>query len=377
MALVVLIWALAACAEFPQPPVQGFQPNPPLGAGPEPTPQLPGPPTPGAAPSTGAAPGSTPPPGPCQDRDPAVVATCLDTTGGIAVLPDGASALVTERRTGRLLRVTPAAVPQLVDTLVVDGVGDGGLLDVALSPTWAEDQLLYLYLTTPTDNRVVRLSPRDAPKPILTSIPRGPLGNTGSIAFDSRGNLLVATGAAGDSGAAANPASLSGKLLRVDPEGRPAAGNPVAGSAVLATDVPSPGGVCTDTRTGTSWLTDHTPGADRLRAVLPDAGLGPAVWTWPERPGTAGCAARDGQVAVSLTSGAALYLLSTSPAGAVVAAPTVLAKDTYGRLSGADVGPDGVVWVGTVNKDGGTPVATDDRVVRIPTPAGQGGVSPA
>lgn len=377
-AVLVLACSLSACARFPEPPAQGFQPNPPLGAGPEPTPATPAQPVPpgGGAPSGSASPSPTAPLGPCQDADPAVVATCLGATAGLTVLPDGASALVTERRTGRLLKVAPGTAPQLVDTVAVDASGDGGLLDVALSPSWAEDQLLFLYITTPTDNRVVRLSPGDSPKPVLTGIPRGPRGNAGSLTFDATGNLLVATAAAG-SPAAADPASLAGKLLRIDVGGQPAAGNPRAGSPVLAAGLDSPGGVCTDTKTGASWVTDHTPTADRLRAVVPGAGLGPAVWTWPDRPGVAGCAALGGRVAVTLTAGSALYVLTTAKGGAVIADPEVLAKGTYGRLSGADVGPDGLVWAGTVNTDGGSPVPTDDRVVRIQPSSGQGGESPA
>ncbi|MEO9220248.1 MAG: oxidoreductase, partial [Mycobacteriaceae bacterium] len=55
----------------------------------------------------------------------------------------------------------------------------------------------------------------------------------------------------------------------------------------------------------------------------------------------------------------------------------VLVKDRYGQLSGAGVASDGVVWAGTVNKAGGKPGPTDDRVVRIQPPSGQGGASAA
>jgi glucose/arabinose dehydrogenase len=370
---------LAACAKFPQPSAAGFQDNPPLGAGPEPTPQLPGEPAPPGPSGGAAAPAATSaaPSGPCVDPDPAVVATCLGTTGGVAVLPDGASALVAERRTGRLLQVAPGTAPVVVDTVAVEGSTDGGLLDVALSPTWLEDRLLYLYVTTPTDNRVVRLSPGDSPKPVLTGIPRGPSGNAGSLAFDATGDLLVATGAAGSTTASKDPASLAGKLLRVDLTGAAPADNPTPGSPVLAAGIDAPGGVCTDATTGTSWVTDRTATTDRLRTVVPGRGLGPEVWTWPDRPGVGGCAALGGRVAVALGTGSALYVLTTSPENAVIGDPEVLAKDSYGRLAGADVGPDGLVWVGTTNADGGTPVATDDRAVRIQPSGGAGGGSPA
>lgn len=370
--MVALALALNGCAEFDDSPRGTFVDNPPLGAGPEPTPQIPGEPTPpGEATPAPTEPGE--PLGPCDDPDPAVVATCLEPTGGVAVLPDGAAALVTERTTGRLLRVTPGAEPTVEATVPVDAAGDGGLLDVALSPSWVEDQLVYLYLSTPTENQVVRLAPGDVPKPVLTGIPRGQRGNGASIAFDAEGNLLVLTGPTDDPAAAADPASGAGALLRLDPGDAPAEGNPTPGSAVLSRDVGAVGGVCTDPATGTSWVADRAEQADRLRAVLANGTLSAPVWTWPDRPGVAACAALQGRVAVSLTGGQSLYVLSTSPENAVLAEPEVLAQDTYGRLAGADVGPDGVVWAGTVNKDGPNPAATDDRVVRIQPPSAGGG----
>lgn len=374
---VVGVLLLSGCASFDEAPTGDFRANPTLGAGPEPTPVVPSP----AAPPGPSAGGSTPPggapttkAGPCVDPDPAVVATCLGATGGVAVAADGTSALVTERRTGRLLRVAPGTPPALVDTVGVDGSGDGGLLDVVASPTYDEDQLLYLYLSTPTDNRVVRLAVGDSPKPIFTGIPHGPTGNAGGITFDAHGDLLVLTGDAGSTTAAANPASLAGKLLRITAEGKPAGSAP--GSPVLAASLGGGGGVCTDAKTDTSWVTDRTPTGDRLRAVTA-TGLSHTVWVWPGDPGVAGCAALGGRVSVALTSGQALFVLTTSPELTVLAKPEVLATKKYGRLSGADVDRKGLVWVGTVNKEGGgTPTATDDRVVRIQPSAGQGGQAP-
>lgn len=370
--MLAAVLALSGCARFTDVPADGFRDAPPLGAGPEPTPQLPELPPPSSP-----APGSSAPPAapqPCQDSDPAVVATCLGTTSGVAVLPGGQAALVAERRTGRVLQVAPQQAPQEVLSTPVDGAGDGGLLDLALSPSYAEDRLVYALVTTPEDTRVVRLAPGDTAKPILVGIPRG---GAGSIAFDQAGELLVVTGDAGGA-AAGDPASLSGKLLRVTAGGAPAAGNPTPGSPVLDTLGGAAAGVCTDAATGTTWVTDRPVGEDRLRAVV-DGRLGPPVWTWPDRPGVAGCAAVGGRVAVALTGAQALFVITTNEALAVQGQPDTLVPGKYGRLSGADAGPDGTVWAGTVNTagdPGSTPGPTDDRVVRIQPPSGGGGGSP-
>ena len=86
----------------------------------------------------------------------ATLATGLAVPWGIAFLPDGA-AVVTERDSTRVLRVDPSGE---VDEIGAIGEaapeGEGGLLGVAVSPTYASDALLYFYLTTAEDNRVVR-----------------------------------------------------------------------------------------------------------------------------------------------------------------------------------------------------------------------------
>jgi glucose/arabinose dehydrogenase len=64
---------------------------------------------------------------------------------------------VTERDSARLLRVTPHGRVHTIGT--VPGVapdGEGGLLGVAVSPSFGRDRLVYLYFSTGTDNRIVR-----------------------------------------------------------------------------------------------------------------------------------------------------------------------------------------------------------------------------
>ena len=80
----------------------------------------------------------------------------------------------------------------------------------------------------------------------------------------------------------------------------------------------------------------------------------------------AGCAAHDGVVTVAQTYGTATYVLRGDrqrPVQRPAADPA--ARTSTAGCGPAAPGPDGFLWLGTVNKGGGTPVSSDDRVIRI------------
>ncbi|MEJ3655608.1 PQQ-dependent sugar dehydrogenase [Actinomycetes bacterium KLBMP 9759] len=376
VAAVLLGLLLAGCATFPDDGPRDWREKV-EGQG-----ELGGPPTipeptdPRQPPSQGgerSEPGEGPPaPNGCIDPDPLVVATCLEPIGAIAVLPDAETALVAERSTGRVLKVKKDVAPELVTTVPVAATGGGGLTGLVLSPAFAEDQLVYAYVTTPSDNRVVRIAAGEPPKPVLTGIPRGATNNAGALGVDVDGSLLVATG---DAGGPNSPTSLAGKVLRIDTLGRPAKGNPDPSSPVLSSGLRSPGGICVDPITTLAWVTDHTGVQDALHLVVPGPLPAPA-WTWPDRPGVAGCMAQPGVVAIAQSGTASLFVLRPTETGGFTGEPEVLLKDIYGQLSAAALAPDGLLWLGTINKAGGKPVSSDDRVLRIQPPAG-GGASAA
>ena len=298
-----------------------------------------------------------------------MVATCLDPVSAIAVLPDGRSALVAERATGRVLRVQRGSDPVLVATVPTDPSGGGGLTGLVLSPGYAEDQLVYAYVSTPSDNRVVRIASGEPPKPVLVGIPRGATNNGGALGVDFDGSLLVATGNAGGDGSAVG--SLAGKVLRIDTLGRPAHGNPDPFSPIFSSGLRAPAGVCTDRESRISWVTDRAGSQDVLHLVTPGA-LAPPAWTWPNRPGVGGCMAQPGLVVIAQAGATSLFVLRPEGNGTFTGAPEILINGVYGRLSAATLAPDGLLWIGTVNKSGGKPVPSDDRVIRIQPPAGGG-----
>lgn len=362
MALAVTALALlAGCATFPDEGPRDWRPRA-EGQG-----ELGGPPA--LSPSGEQAPPSSSPEPPssggssapqrCVDPDPQVVATCLGPIGAIAVLPAGDEALVGERTTGRVLRVKKGSAPQLVTTVPVDPAA--GLTGLVLSPGYAEDRLVYALAGTASDVQVLRLAPGEPPKPVLTGIPRGA---GGALAVGPDGYLLVATGAG------AGP--LAGKVLRIDTLGRPAPGNPDPASPVLSSGLTAPGGLCVDPATRTVWATDRVPTRDVLYRVVPGP-LGAPAWTWPDKPGVAGCTALPGTLVVAERGGRSLFVLRPGENGSFTGDPKPVLTGTYGALAAITVAPDGLIWLGTVNKDGGRPGATDDRVIRIQPPSGGAG----
>jgi glucose/arabinose dehydrogenase len=307
------------------------------------------------------------PTGPCPDPDPTVIATCLDTTSGVlAGNAEATSTVVAQRTTGKIVRTKRGGPTQDVASFAVDASGDGGLLDFAFSPDYAQDQLIYAYITTPTDNRVVRLAPNDVPKPILVGIPKGQTGNMGTIYFKSPAELLVATGDAGDPQAATDPTSLAGKILSVTDLSSASTTPP----RVLTSGVGSNPALCPDVVTGSLYLTDRAPAEDRLQLISP-TGVARTLWTWPDKPETAGCAAVNGLIMVSQTRTQRLQAL-TAPTEEkpTTAEPITVLEKRYGSLGRLTAVPGGLFQVATVNKQSGTAGPTDDRVIIIPMPQG-------
>jgi glucose/arabinose dehydrogenase len=349
---------LSACATFTaQPPPESWKPQQPLTpqAGPEPqAPDTGGAPGEGGG-GTPGAPSEIPPPNGCTDFNPMVIATCLNPSYAVAALPgDGSDpiALVGERTTGRILRVRKDAEPVVVATVPVDAGTDGGLTGLALSPNYAEDRLVFAYVTTATDNRVVRIA-----------------------AQDHRGALLLATGDAGNPALALDQASLAGKVLRINALGKPADGNPTRTSAVVASGVHSPGGVCASMDGARMWLTDREATRDLLYRLQLGKPLGEPAWTWPDRPGVAGCMSTEPAVAVAAAGAGNLQVLPLTREGTFRGKPQALLadKDGFGRLAGLDLVNNAVAVGTTVNKDGGTPVSSDDRAIKLNPAGGPGG----
>jgi hypothetical protein len=299
------------------------------------------------------------------------MASGLDVPTGLVVLPDG-SAVVGERDTGRLLQVFPDRSParELMTLPGIDVAGDGGLLGLALSPTYVEDGLFYAYVSTATDNRVVRFPMGGTPNPVFTGIPRGEVHNGGGLAFGADGSLFVGTGDTGDPALARDPASLAGKVLRIDVFGAPVGREPVYSRGHRAVTALCAGGE------DTLYATDDAP--DELNAVPEGGDVGspasrPVVSILDEEGGLGGCAAAGRFVFLGALDGERIHVVTLDESGVAVEDPEEALGGQYGRLRTVVLDAEGGLWITTSNRDGiGTPTEDDDKVLRILPPSTAG-----
>jgi glucose/arabinose dehydrogenase len=308
------------------------------------------------------------------------VARDLEAPWWLAFLPDG-GALVSERDSGRILRVRPGAEPEEVAT--VPGVaprGEGGLLGVAVSPDYQRDRFVYAYLSTTDDNRIVRFRVGEAPQVLVAAIPRAAIHNGGRIAFGPDGMLYAGTGDASDGRNAQDPGSLGGKILRLRPDGGVPDGNPFPGSPVWSLGHRNVQGLAWDAD-GRLFATEF--GQNRVDEInLVERG---GNYGWPEVEGNGGGDRfRDPVVtwptaqaspSGATIAGGTLYaaalrgerLWSVPLVGGGAGQPRALLVGAYGRLRHVAVAADGSLWVLTSNRDGrGDPSDDDDRVLRFP-----------
>ena len=220
-----------------------------------------------------------------------VVAKGLSHPWAITFLPND-DMLVTERP-GRLRLVRNGTL----DPHVISGVptvrtdGNGGLMDVALHPQFAENRLVYLTYTKPVGGgkgapalargRLEAGKLTNVRDLLVTEAYEGNSGLNGRVVFGRDGKLYMSTGGR-VTDVSQNPMSLRGKVLRLNDDGTVPDDNPFVKHDDHRPEIYSFGhrntlGLILHPVTGEIWQHENGPnGGDEINIVLAGRNYG-----WP------------------------------------------------------------------------------------------------
>ena len=214
---------------------------------------------------------------------------------GISQLPDG-NFLITEKSGYiNLISKDGKSVTKITGLPKVDSRGQGGLLDIVIDPDFDKNQTIYWSFSEPYEkgnltsvgkgvlngNKIINS------KVIFRATPSydGRLHYGSRLAFDKTGNLFVSTGERSDLETrplAQDLKAYLGKIIKIDKEGKPAAGNPFIGSNKAQPEIFSyghrnPQGIAIHPETGELWETEMGPrGGDEINHILAGKNYG-----WP------------------------------------------------------------------------------------------------
>ncbi|SEN18315.1 Glucose/arabinose dehydrogenase, beta-propeller fold [Pseudomonas sp. ok272] len=331
----------------------------------------------------------------------------LDHPWALAFLPDRQGMLVTERpgnlrwvsADGRLSAAL-GGVPK------VWAKGQGGLLDVALSPDFKADRMVYLSYaegggedgkagTAVGRGRLADdLSALVDFKVIFRQEPKLSTSNHfGSrLVFDRDGYLFITLGENNVRETAQDLDKLQGKIVRIYPDGKVPDDNPFVAQAGVRPEIWSygqrnPQGAALNPWTGTLWESEHGPkGGDEINIIergqnygwplathgvnysglaIPEAlgqrvaGMAEPHHVWERSPGISGMAFYDGdrfkawQHNLFIGALASQELIRLQLDGDQVVHEERLLGELKARIRDVRQGPDGYVYVLTDADDGG------------------------
>ena len=329
----------------------------------------------------------------------------LDHPWAVAFLPNNKGMLITERP-GHLRVVSPegklsaplSGVPQ------VWAKGQGGLLDVVLSPTFAKDRLVYMSYAEAGDEgkagtAVGRarlsddLTELDNFEVIFRQTPKLSTGNHfGSrLVFDGDGYLFIALGENNQRPTSQDLDKLQGKIVRIFPDGKIPTDNPFVKESGVRPEIWSYGhrnqqGAALNPWSGALWTHEHGPkGGDEINVIEPGKNYGWPLAThgidyssqpipeakgktldgtvvphhvWEKSPGISGMAFYDAdrfkpwQHSLFIGALADKGLIRLQLDGDKVVHEERLLGDLNARIRDVRQGPDGYVYVLTDDENG-------------------------
>lgn len=335
------------------------------------------------------------------------IVTGLEHPWSLAFLPDGKNMLVTERPGN--LRVVSADGKVSAPINGVPSVwakGQGGLLDVVLSPDFKQDRMVYLSYAEGggPDGKAGTAVGRGRLSEDLRAIkdfqvilrqePKLSVGNHfGSrLVFDREGYLFVTLGENNDRPTAQDLDKLQGKVVRIYADGTVPKDNPFVGQANVRPEIWSygqrnPQGAALNPWNGTLWENEHGPrGGDEINIIergknygwplathginysgqpIPEARGETAEGTvapnhvWEKSPGLSGMAFYDAdrfkawQHSVFIGALVSQDLIRLEFEGDKVVHEERLLGELNKRIRDVRQGPDGYLYVLTDEEEGG------------------------
>jgi len=323
----------------------------------------------------------------------------------LAFLPGGKDMLVTERAGNlRVVNAEGKVGPPISGVPKVWGEGQGGLLDVVLSPQFDKDRTVYLsYAEEGSDGKAGTAVGRgqlsedrarlDNFSVIFRQQPKLSVGNHfGSrLVFDRDGYLFIALGENNQRPTAQDLDKLQGKIVRILPDGEVPKDNPFVGKDNVRPEIWSFGhrnqqGAALNPWTGKLWTHEHGPrGGDEINIPEPGKNYGWPVAThginysllpipeakgkhvdgmvdphhvWEKSPGISGMAFYDSPTFKAWDHNLFIGALATQELirlqlkGDKVVHEERLLGDLKARIRDVRVGPDGYIYVLTDDKDG-------------------------
>ncbi len=333
-----------------------------------------------------------------QDYRTVTVADGLDFPWAVDFLPGGGY-IVTEKP-GRLLRIAPDGTKTAIRGLpAITARAQGGLLDVALSPGFKTDRLVYIsYVARGQGGTATRVArgrlAGDALEDVEVIFRAAPNKRT-DLHFGSRllfapdGTLLVTLGDRFFMDEAQDLSNHMGAIIRINPDGSVPADNPFIGTPGHDEKIVTYGnrnvqGIATQPGTDTVWFHEHGPqGGDEVNILKPGVnygwpvisyginydgrpitdkthhdGMEQPVIHWTPSIAPCGMAFYDGDkfpdwrgdLFVGALAGAHLRRLEID--GRTVTAQHELLTELESRIRDVAAGPDGYLYVLTDSHDG-------------------------
>ncbi|WP_108123912.1 PQQ-dependent sugar dehydrogenase [Saccharospirillum mangrovi] len=260
------------------------------------------------------------------------IASNLGVPWGLAFIDE--TTLIVTDRSGRAWRLnTDDGTRQTLTGLPeVSAQGQGGLLDVAVSPDFAQNRWLYFTYAKPKSGRAATTLARarldgnrlnDWQDLLVTESITSTQRHFGSrIAFDNNGHVFFGIGDRGERPNGQNRQTHAGSILRLNLDGTVPADNHFIGDTNTLDEIWSlghrnPQGLTFDPATGRLWEIEHGPrGGDEINRIEAGANYGwPLVSQGQEywRPVDVGESSLPG-----MTAATKVYVPSIAPSSLVV-----------------------------------------------------------